>query len=132
MLNISGRVVVQNGDNIGIGGFIISGNGSKKIGVRGLGPSIQSGGKALKGRMDDPFLELRSSDGHLVQANDNWRDTQEQEVNDSGLAPSDTRESVIIATLAGGEYTASLTGTFRNTGIGLIEIYDLEDRKSVV
>jgi hypothetical protein len=76
--------------------------------------------------MDDPFLELRGGDGKLIKSNDNWRDTQEAEVEQSGLTPSDTRESAIIASLSPGNYTAVLSGANHTTGVGLVEIYDLE------
>jgi hypothetical protein len=65
LLNISGRVFAQGGERDGIGGFIVSGSGTKKVIVRAIGPSMQSGGKAVNGRMDDPFLELRGGDGTL-------------------------------------------------------------------
>jgi hypothetical protein len=87
---------------------------------------MQSGGNAVNGRMDDPFLELRANDGTLIKANDNWRDTQESEVEQSGLAPSDTRESAIVATLSAGNYTATISGTNNTSGVGLVEIYDTE------
>lgn len=126
LVNISGRVFAQGGEKVGIGGFIVSGSGNKKVILRGIGPSMQTGGSAVNGRMDDPFLELRAEDGHLLASNDNWRDSQETEVEQSGLAPSDTRESAIVTSLAPGNYTATLSGANNTTGIGLVEVYDLD------
>jgi hypothetical protein len=131
LLNISGRVFVQTSDKIGIGGFIISGaSPTKKVIVRAIGPSMKSGGNPVPGRLDDPVLELHAADGHTIRANDNWRDGQPTEVQQSGLAPSDDRESAIIAPLPDGQYTAQIAGAANSTGIGLIEIYDLESSKA--
>jgi hypothetical protein len=126
LLNISGRVLAQGGDKVGIGGFIVTGTSSKTVIVRAIGPSMTSGGAPVPGRLDDPKLELRASDGHLIAANDSWRSTQEQQIQQSGLAPSDNREAAIIASLPSGQYTAIISGANNSTGIGLVEIYDLE------
>jgi hypothetical protein len=126
LVNISGRVSVETGDKVSIGGFIISGSGTKKIMVRAMGPSLKSGGVPVPGRLLDPTLELHSADGKIIQSNDDWRDTQEQEIEQSGLAPPDDRESAIIITLPAGNYTAIIAGSDTTTGIGLVEIYDLD------
>jgi hypothetical protein len=131
LLNISGRVFAQTGDRIGIGGFIITGaNPTKKVILRAIGPSMKNGGNPVAGRLADPVLELHASDGHTIRANDNWREGQETEVQQSGLAPSDNKESAIIAPLPNGSYTAQIAGAANSTGIGLIEIYDLESNKA--
>jgi hypothetical protein len=126
LLNISGRVLAQGGDKVGIGGFIISGTSSKTVIVRAIGPSMTSGGAPVPGRLIDPMLELRASDGHLIQSNDSWRSTQEQQIQQSGLAPGDNREAAIIAALPAGQYTAIISGANDSGGIGLVEVYDLE------
>lgn len=128
LLNVSGRVLVETNDKIGIGGFIITGtSGTKKIIARAIGPSMKSGGVPVSGRMDDPVLELHAEDGHTIRSNNNWReDGQEQIIIQSGLAPEDDRESAIIAPLPAGNYTAQIAGNANASGIGLIEIYDLE------
>ena len=124
LLNISGRVVTQSGDRVGIGGFIVQGSGFKRFIVRALGPSLQVGGQPVPGALQDPVLELHDSNGNTV-TNDNWRSSQESEIQQSGLAPSDNRESAIIRTVSGGGFTAIIRGAGGTTGIGLIEIYDL-------
>jgi hypothetical protein len=131
LLNISGRVFAQTGDRIGIGGFIISGaSPTKKVILRAIGPSMKNGGNPVPGRLADPVLELHASDGHTIRANDNWREGQQTEIQQSGLAPSDDKESAIIAPLPDGSYTAQIAGAANTTGIGLIEIYDLESNKA--
>jgi hypothetical protein len=125
LLNIAGRVLTQGGDKVGIGGFTVSGTSTKSVIIRAIGPSMTSGGTPVPGRLDDPKLELRASDGHVIAANDSWRATQEQEIQQSGLAPSDNREAAIIASLPPGQYTAIISGANNSNGIGLVEVYDL-------
>ena len=87
---------------------------------------MTSGGAPVPGRLIDPKLELRASDGHVIAANDSWRSLQEQEIQQSGLAPSDNREAAIIAALPAGQYTAIISGANNSNGIGLVEVYDLQ------
>jgi hypothetical protein len=126
LVNISGRLLAQGGDNVGIAGFIVQGSGLKRIIVRGLGPSLNSNGQPISGALQDPTLELHASDGTLIAMNDNWQDSQETEIEQSGLAPADARESAIIATLPSGTYTAIIQGVGATTGVSLAEVYDLD------
>jgi cytochrome c peroxidase len=121
-LNISTRLGVGTGDNVMIGGFIIKGNSSKSVLIRGLGPSLSNLG--LTGVLLDPVLELRGANGALLFQNDNWKDTQRTQIEGTIFQPPDDREPVIIASLPPAAYTAILTGKNQTTGIGLIEIYD--------
>ena len=75
----------------------------------------------------DPTLELRNSNGGLILANNNWQDNAAQAalINAAGLAPSNTLEAAIAATLAPGSYTALLAGQNNGTGVGLVEVYSL-------
>jgi hypothetical protein len=123
--NISTRLRVETGDNVLIGGFIVAGTQPKKVIVRALGPSLSS---FFPGALADPFLELRDSAGNLIRANDDWRITQEAEIIAAGIPPANDLESAMVATLpAGGSaYTAIVRGLFNVTGIGVVEIYDLD------
>src|SRR3954471_11756222 len=87
-VNLSTRMVVQTGENVLIGGFIVYGSGQKKIAVRALGPSLP-----LTGTLSDPLVELHDATGAIVASNDNWRTTQETELTNTGLAPSKDLES---------------------------------------
>jgi len=120
--NISTRLDVQTGANVGIGGFIISGSESKQVLIRGLGPSL--GVSGVQGVLADPVLELHESNGTVV-TNDNWKESQQNEIMATGLAPTNDAESAIIATLPAGAYTAVLSGQGGGTGIGLVEVYGL-------
>ena len=107
-----------------IGGFITSGgNGSTKVVIRGLGPTLTQHG--VSGALADPFVSLRDVNGNVVYSNNNWKDTQPAAIQLSGLAPSNDLESAIIITLPAGHYTAILSGNGGGTGIGLIEVYKL-------
>ena len=122
-LNISTRAKVQTGDNVTIAGFIVTGpaGSTKKVIVRGLGPSLVAAG--VQGALTDPYIELRKG-AALLAANDNWRQRQ-AEVQASGIPPTNDLESAIVATLAPGAYTVTLRGAHNEIGVGLIEVYDL-------
>lgn len=124
LLNISARLRTDTGDNVLIGGFIVSGSGSKKIIVRALGPSLGSSG--VSGALADPIVELHDNTGAIIASNDNWKDTQQSQVAATGLAPNDDDESAIVITLAPGAYTAIAHGVSNTSGVVLLEIYDLD------
>jgi hypothetical protein len=123
-LNISTREVVGTGDNVLIGGFIITGTTPKNVILRAIGPSLTAEG--VGGALQDPTLELHDHTGGLIVSNDNWRDTQESAIEMTGIPPNDDRESAIVATLDPGEYTAIVRGKNATTGTALVEAYDLD------
>ena len=124
--NISTRGDVQTGNNVMIGGFIIRGDVAKRMIVRAKGPTLSAGGTPIAGRLMDPTLELHDGNGTLLSQNDNWRTTQQPEIQASTLAPTDDREPAIISTLVPGGYTAIVAGSGGTTGIALLEMYDLD------
>jgi uncharacterized repeat protein (TIGR03803 family) len=120
LLNISTRLQVLTGDNVLIGGFIITGSVPKKVIVRGIGPSLGGVGATLQ----DPVLELHQ--GNLIIAsNDDWKEHQ-AEVEATGVQPTNNFESAIVATLTPGAYTATLSGKNNGSGVGVVELYDLD------
>jgi len=128
-LNISTRVNVGTGDNVLIGGFIITGTDSKLVVLRALGPSLTVQGVA--GVLEDPMLELHDSTGATIDTNDNWMDlsADDQAVltgTDPSLAPTEDAESALVETLAPGEYTVIVSGVNDTTGVALVEAYDLD------
>lgn len=125
LANISTRVSVGTGDRVCIGGFIIQGQ-SKRVALRGLGPSVQIDGVPAPGSIADPMLELHDATGATIFLNDNWRSTQAGEIENSGLAPANDLEAALIVTLPAGNYTGVVRDTNGSTGIGLVEIYDLD------
>ncbi len=114
---------VQTGDAVGIGGFIITGTGPKHLLLRAIGPSLTD---AVQKPLADPVLELHGPGGFVTIINDNWRDTQEQEIIATGIPPTDNLESAIVASLAPGKYTGVVRGNGHPVGVALIEVYDLD------
>jgi glucose/arabinose dehydrogenase len=123
-LNISTRSRVETGDDVLIGGFILNGNAAKQVLLRAIGPSLQQ--LNVPDALADPTLELHRADGSLITSNDNWKDTQQTEIQATQLAPQNDLESAILVTLQPGGYTAIVRGKNGTTGVGLVEAYDLE------
>ena len=123
--NISTRGRVQPGDNVLIGGFIITGDTPKKVIVRAIGPSMRAGGEPVEGRLNDPMLELYAAGNPApIEKNDDWKENKAK-VKATSLAPRNDRESAIVRTLEPGVYTAIVRGKAGSSGIALAEVYDL-------
>ncbi len=132
--NISTRAFVQTGDNVVIGGFIVQGSQPKRVIIRAIGPELGAPPYNIPNALANPTLELHDGTGALIASNDNWVTTiiggiittnQVHDIQASGHAPGDGRESAIIADLAPGNYTAILRGVDNMTGVALVEVYDL-------
>jgi hypothetical protein len=131
--NISTRSFVQAGDNVMIGGFIVQGTGAKRVITRAIGPELTQYG--VPDPLANPRLELHNGSGALIGSNDDWQHTiiggvitrnQVADIQNSGHAPTDPSESAIIAELQPGNYTAIVRGVNDTTGVGLVEVYDLD------
>lgn len=123
-LNISTRARVGTGDNALIGGFILRGTAQKKVLVRALGPSLTQFG--LTDVLLDPTLELRGPNGAFIASNDNWKSSQQADIEMTGLQPQNEAESALIATLPATDHTAIVRGKENGAGIGVVEVYDLD------
>jgi cyclophilin family peptidyl-prolyl cis-trans isomerase len=124
LLNISTRGQVGTDPNALIGGFILGGAESKMILVRAIGPSLTAFGVA--NALSNPTLELHDGNGSLIDSNDDWMDSpQKTQIQSSGLAPTDPKESAVLRTLAPGQYTAVVHGANGGTGVGSVEMYQL-------
>ena len=124
LLNISTRGQIGTGERVMIGGFIVTGSEPKPVLIRGMGPSLRKSGVA--GVLDDPVLTLHDGTGATLFSNDDWQQSlQRAAIEASGIAPSDSREAAIAATLAPGSYTAVMEGKNGTIGVGLVEVYDL-------
>ena len=118
LLNLSTRLEIPPpalGEDVTslIGGFIVGGNSGRKILMRALGPSLANFGLIP---LADPTLELHDATGAIIASNDNWMDTQEADILDTGLAPTNALESAILMVLPPGAYTATVQGN--NLGPG--------------
>ena len=118
--NISTRGFIQTGDDVMIAGLILTGTDPATVVLRGIGPSLP-----LSNPLTDPFLELHNASGDIIFTNDNWRDTQETEIQATGLAPTNDFESAILISLTAGNYTAIVKGADGGIGNGLVEAYRL-------
>ena len=105
-----------------IAGTILLVAGTQRVLVRSIGPSLP-----FDGKLADPTLELRDSNGTVIRANDNWRTDQEQEIIATGIPSTNDLESALIQALPanGAAYTAIVRGVNDTIGIGLVEIYGL-------
>src|SRR6266403_553548 len=137
--NISTRSFVQTADNVMIGGFIVQGTQPKRVIIRAIGPELGQFG--VPDPLQDPILELHDGTGALIGTNDNWQTTiiggiithdQVKEIQDSGYAPCDGRESAIIADLPAGNYTAIVRGVNSTIGVALVEVYDLSPQTNLI
>jgi hypothetical protein len=120
--NISTRAFVETGGKVMIAGVIVQGPDSENIIIRGLGPTLSQFG--VPSVLADPFLDLRDANGNAVMTNDNWKTSQQTEIQASGYAPPNDLESAIAITLAPGTYTAILSGKNNTTGNALLEVYE--------
>jgi arylsulfate sulfotransferase len=128
-LNLSTRGLVSVGDNVLIGGFIVTGTEPKTMVLRALGPSLTSFG--LSSVLRDPVLNVYNSSRTLIATNDNWQaDPGHSEIEANGLAPANMLESATLQTLAPGAYTVIVRGKDPTRGIGLVELYDLSPQSN--
>jgi hypothetical protein len=129
LANISTRGFVDTGNNVMIGGLIVgggTGGGTAKVIARALGPSVP-----VAGALADPILELHNGSGTTIASNDNWKtrpdgSSQQAEIEATTIPPTKDLESALVATLAPGSYTAIVRGKNNTTGVGLVEVYNLQ------
>jgi N-acetylneuraminic acid mutarotase len=135
LANISTRSFVQSGDDVMIGGFIVQGTEPRRVIIRAIGPELSAPPFNVPNVLANPTLELYDNTGALIASNDNWRITmiggiittsQYHDIVNSGHAPTDLRESAIIANLPAGNYTAIVRGVNNTSGVALVEVYDLQ------
>jgi hypothetical protein len=128
LANISTRVSVTGGQNTGVAGFIKRTGSTKRVLVRGVGPSLGSLG--IGGALADPTIEVLDENGVSLGTNDNWRGPQEAEITSTGLAPTNDKEAALIVNLRGSNktnnFTAVLKGAAGGQGIGVVEVFDLD------
>ena len=136
LINISTRGHVGTNDNVLIGGLIVGGSGLKTVLLRARGPSMSGAPFFVPATLANPFLRLFSG-STVIALNDNWQDTQREEIIAAGLdlcAPNPgqttapvncAQEAAILTTLPAGSYTTIVTGVGGETGVGLIEVFEI-------
>ena len=130
LLNLSTRMRVSTNEKVLIAGFIVTGTAPKRVIIRGIGRSLSG----FSGVLSDPVLELHQGNTTLI-VNDNWKtrqdgSSQQAEVEATGIPPTNDLESAIVTTLSPDTYTVILSGNSGASGIGVVEVYDLDQAAS--
>ncbi|MGA2693986.1 MAG: hypothetical protein ABSF76_16605, partial [Opitutaceae bacterium] len=131
LINISARVEVGTGGNILIAGFVIGGTTSRTVLIRGSGPILKAFG--LTGVLPDPQLSLFQSVNNastLIETNTGWGGSAQiaaaaASVGAFSWGSSATPDSAILVTLPPGSYTAQVAGASGDTGVALVEVYEV-------
>jgi hypothetical protein len=138
LVNISTRGRVETGDNVMIGGFIVEGSSPKTVLLRARGPSMSGAPFFVPGTLPDPTFRLFSGQT-VIAFNDNWQERQPEEITATGLDPCQPNpgqatppancvlESAMLLSLPPGAYTAIVTGVGGGTGVGLVEVFKVND-----
>jgi hypothetical protein len=126
LINISTRMQVLTGGDVVIGGFVIGGGSPKKVAVLAKGPSLTQFG--INNALPNPMMQLvRITDGQTIAVNDDWGNAPNAgEILQSGFAPSNSLESAVLMTLDPGAYTAIISGVNNSTGVGIVEVYEVD------
>ncbi len=132
LVNISVRTYCGTGNNVSIGGFVISG-APKRVLIRAVGPTLSTLGLAESEVLADPTIELHHGDD-VIARNDNWGDNADSAaITDAGatlgagrLSAGDTKSAALLLTLDPGAYTFVVSGKGGTSGIALLELYDAE------
>ena len=130
--NVSTRGSVGTGGNILIAGFVISGEASRRMLIRGAGPTLAA--LRVPGVLADPQLTLiEQSSGRTIRTNDDWASGDDagiiaQAAAGAGAFPfaSDSKDAAMIVMLPPGAYTVQLRGANNGTGVGIVEVYDVD------
>lgn len=124
LLNISTRSFISSGDEVMIGGVIITGDQPLTVTFRARGPSL--GAFGVPNTIDDPWMQLIDSSGSLIDQNDNWADHETVSELPAHLTPSEASEAVITRSLEPGAYTAIVRGVGDTTGVGIVEVFAVD------
>ena len=141
LINISTRGTVGTGDDVLVGGFVVSGNESKQVLVRGVGPAL--GKFNVSGALADPILTVYDVKGNVVAKNDNWGTTAtvagsavassssaadvNAAINATGAfpLPRGSADAALVLTLPPGQYSAIVTGANGTRGAAMVEVYEI-------
>lgn len=127
LVNASARAYVGTGENVLIPGFVIGGNGTLRVLIRAVGPTLANFNVA--GVLADPTITLYR-DKTVLATNDNWSSA----TNASAIASTATavgaftlsagsKDAAVLMTLTLGSYTAVVSGVGATTGTALVELY---------
>jgi len=126
LVNLSARNHVGTGADILIAGFTVSGDGTKQLLIRAIGPALTSFG--VSGALTDPRLQVFDSSGAVIATNDNWDASLASHFTQVGAFPltAGSRDAALLVTLrAGASYTVQVAGADGGSGEALVEIYEV-------
>ncbi len=129
LINISTRVRAASGDEVAIGGFVITGQDPKRVLIRGLGPELAK--RSVTDPMPDPYMVLYDSSQSVVAANDDWENEFTFQMReafsqvDASQLDEDSKDAAMIRELQPGLYTVVVSDFGNTAGVVLIEIFEL-------
>ncbi len=132
LVNMSLRGEIGSGDNVVISGFVVSGTSSKRMLVRAVGPELSQFG--ISNVLEDPLLTIyKFENGEMLPIvnNDDWGEdpiNASESGSRAGAFPLEveSKSSAKVVWLEPGLYTAVASGTEGQTGIALVEIYEVD------
>jgi hypothetical protein len=135
-VNISTRAYASTGNRVTIGGFVVSGNASKQILIRAIGPTLNTQGISEVDVLADPMIELHDAGkGNVTIAmNDDWNQAANAasivstgaRIGATPFEASDSKSSALLLTLQPGVYSFIASGKANASGIVLVEVYDAD------
>ncbi len=132
LINLSARVQVGTGANVVFAGFVIGGTTAKTVLVRASGPALALAPFSLAGTLPDPELTLNdvsTTPSTVITGNTVWGGDPEIMATAAsvGAFPWSTtgKDSALLITLPPGNYTAGVQGASGDTGISLVEVYEV-------
>jgi hypothetical protein len=131
LVNLSSRVKVETGGNALFAGFVIGGSTSITVLIRASGPAIAAAPFDVPGTLSDPQLTLQNpSTGAVYASNNGWRDdpniiSAAASVGAFTWEDPTSNDSALLVTLPPGSYTAEASGASGDTGVAIVEVYEV-------
>ena len=137
LFNTSIRGQAKGGSATMIAGFVVGGVGTKKVLIRGLGPSLTSRG-VLDAIVDPRISLFRLGEVDPIAENDDWGSAanaseivlRSQIVGASPL-DSNSADAALLVELSAGVYTAIIENSAGDAGTALVEVFDVSEAEGV-
>lgn len=128
LTNISTRVRASVGQEVAIGGFVITGQDPKRVLIRALGPELLK--RDISDVLPDPYMRLYKG-SEEISGNDDWMDENRYRMTEAfGQASATTldegsTDAAMVRELQPGLYTVIVNDVNGASGIVLVEVYEL-------